>query len=276
MRIKITLSLFCAVVTALCVLRPVVLAGGGGKKDPPKRSAPDDELKKLLDAAPASNEAAAAPPADGAACADGAGGGGRNLSCVPPAEKKKRIMPVISKAGTWHGAPNQEVGFENYSFIDCTLLMSGQISLQAYWRLHFHVEVDDGARTVAVYGPAVLFPETQGVLHHLDFIKAEDATPERPYMMPMGMDKLFTRMQAAGEEVTLATPRLVERITQFIYNHQRSGELLEGGGMARASPQATPPRTPPRPRIDCRPAILAHTGLAVEIVGGLVIVGCAR
>ena len=38
MRIKITLSLFCAVVTALCVLRPVVLAGGGGKKDPPKRS----------------------------------------------------------------------------------------------------------------------------------------------------------------------------------------------------------------------------------------------
>ena len=134
------------------------------------------------------------------------------------------------------------------------------------------MEIDDDARTVAVYGPAVLFPETQGTLRGLDFIKAEDSTPERPYLMRTGMDELFERMRVNGVAVTLGAPRIVDTITQFLYNFQHSGGMCEAGGVARVAPQATPPRTPPRPRVDRRPAILAHTGWVVEIVGGRVIV----
>ena len=105
MRVKMAYAMICAVVAALFVLVPVVLAAPG-KKEVPKRSTPEDELKKALEA---SSEAV--PAGDGgAACS--AGGNLSSAAAKPSPEKKKRIMPVVSKTGKTFGAPSQEVNFE--------------------------------------------------------------------------------------------------------------------------------------------------------------------
>ena len=109
MRVKMAYAMICAVVAALFVLVPVVLAAPG-KKEVPKRSTPEDELKKALEAS--SEEV---PAVDGGA-ARSVGGNLSSAAAKPSPEKKNGLCRSCRKLATHSELPVKRLIL---NFFDC-------------------------------------------------------------------------------------------------------------------------------------------------------------